>query len=88
MSITGPSDLTFRTSRLLGVGFMSDNLIRDHRKIAFRDVTEADPSKGEAIYGGVGVGQHYSSATWEDRALLVSGPRWCVSRTAPARRCG
>jgi hypothetical protein len=74
VSLTGPSDLTFRTSHLLGVGFMSDNLIRDHRKIAFRDVTEADPSKGEAIYGGVGVGQHYSSATWEDRALLISGP--------------
>ncbi|HUO51530.1 MAG TPA: hypothetical protein VMT93_03350 [Gemmatimonadaceae bacterium] len=74
VNLTGPSDLTFRTSHLLGVMFMSDNLIRDHRKIAFRDVSEGDPSAGEAIYGGVGVGQHYASATWEDRALLLGGP--------------
>ena len=74
VNLTGPSDLTFRTSHLLGVVFMSDNLIRDHRKVAFRDVSEADPAAGEALYTGVGVGQHYASATWEDRALLLGGP--------------
>lgn len=74
VNVIFPSDFSFRTSHLLGVGFMSDNLMRDHRKVAFRDVTEADPSKGEAIYTGVGVGQQYASATWEDRALLISGP--------------
>jgi hypothetical protein len=74
VNFTFPSDFTFRTSHLLGVPIMSDNLMVDHRKLAFRDVTEADPAEGEALYGGVGVGQHYASATWEDRALLISGP--------------
>ena len=73
VSITNPSDLSFRSSRLLGLPFAGDNLIRDHRKLAFRDITEADPSSGEAIFTGVGVGQHYATPTWEDRAMLVSG---------------
>jgi hypothetical protein len=74
VNITQPSDLTFRSSHLLGLPFASDNLMRDHRKIAFYDVTERDPSRGTALYAGVGVGEHYATATWEDRALLVQGP--------------
>ena len=70
----GPhSDLTFRTARILGLPFAPDNIIVDHRKISFRDVTELDPSKGEGVYAGVGIGEHYASATWEDRAMLAAG---------------
>jgi hypothetical protein len=37
-------------------------------------VTELDPGKGEAIYGGLGIGEHYAGRTWEDRSILVRGP--------------
>ena len=73
VSITNPSDLSFRSSHLLGLPFAPDNLIRDHRKVAFRDITETNPASGEAIFTGVGIGEHYATPTWEDRALLVSG---------------
>ncbi len=73
VSITNPSDLSFRSSHLLGLPFAPDNLIRDHRKLAFRDITETDPASGEAIFTGVGIGENYATPTWEDRAILVSG---------------
>ncbi|MCL7990421.1 MAG: hypothetical protein M8840_04710, partial [marine benthic group bacterium] len=82
VNITHPSDFSFRTSHLLGLPLAGDNLIRDHRKIGFRDVTERDPSIGTAMYTGVGVGEHYMSATWEDRALLVQGPALVRLKTA------
>ena len=82
VNITHPSDMTFRTTRLLGLPFAPDNLVRDHRKIAFRDVTERDPGRGNGMYTGVGVGEHYMSATWEDRALLVQGPALVRLKTA------
>ena len=82
VNITHPSDLSFRTSHLLGLPFAGDNLVRDHRKIAFYDVTERDPAKGTGMYTGVGVGEHYMSATWEDRALLVQGPALVRLKTA------
>lgn len=82
VNITHPSDLTFRTSHLLGLPFAGDNLVRDHRKIAFYDVTERDPAKGAGMYTGVGVGEHYMSATWEDRALLIQGPALVRLKTA------
>jgi hypothetical protein len=82
VNITHPSDMTFRTTRLLGLPFAGDNLVRDHRKIAFRDVTERDPGRGNGMYTGVGVGEHYMSATWEDRALLVQGPALVRLKTA------
>jgi hypothetical protein len=82
VNITHPSDMTFRTTKLLGLPISSDNLIRDHRKIAFRDVTERDPGRGTGMYTGVGVGEHYMSATWEDRALLVQGPALVRLKTA------
>ncbi len=85
VSVTQPADLTFRTSHLLGLPFASDNLMRDHRKIAFRDVTELDPSRGNAMYAGVGVGENYATATWEDRALLVQGPALVALKTAARR---
>ena len=54
--------------------FVPDNMLRDHRKIAFYDLTELDPARGEAIYTGMGVGDHYAGPTWDDRALLARGP--------------
>lgn len=75
VNITNPADPSFRSRHLIEyVPFVPDNLLRDHRKIAFRDVTELDPAKGEALYTGMGVGEHYSGPTWDDRALLVRGP--------------
>jgi phosphatidylserine/phosphatidylglycerophosphate/cardiolipin synthase-like enzyme len=72
--VTNPSDLTFRSRRLLGLPIGGDNLMRDHRKIVIRDVTEADPAAGEVILTGVGVGEKYASATWEDRGVILQGP--------------
>jgi hypothetical protein len=54
--------------------FADDSLLRDHRKIAFRDVFEDDPSLGAAIFTGQGVGEHYNGPSWEDRSLVVRGP--------------
>jgi hypothetical protein len=47
--------------------------MRDHRKVAFRDVNEADPH-GIAIMTGMGVGGQYLGPDWEDRSLIVQGP--------------
>jgi hypothetical protein len=74
VSVTNPSDFSFRSGRLLGLRVGADNLMRDHRKIVIRDVTEADPAIGEVILAGVGVGDVYTSDTWEDRAVVLHGP--------------
>jgi hypothetical protein len=54
--------------------FAADSPLRDHRKIAFRDVFEDDPALGVAIFTGQGVGEHYNGPSWEDRSLVVRGP--------------
>ncbi len=75
VNITHPSDLSFRSSKLVvDAPFIPDNLARDHRKIAFMDITPGDPQAGTAILAGVGVGESYDDATWDDRALVVRGP--------------
>jgi hypothetical protein len=74
VNITNPSDLSFRNRRLLGPPLGADNLMRDHRKLVLRDIFEDDPASGELILSGVGVGDHYATATWDDRSLLVQGP--------------
>ncbi|MCK5619835.1 MAG: hypothetical protein KAJ17_10560, partial [Candidatus Krumholzibacteria bacterium] len=75
VSITNPTDLTFRSRHLIkGMWFVPDILMRDHRKITFYDVTEIDPGKGEAMYTGMGVGEQYTGPTWDDRAILARGP--------------
>jgi hypothetical protein len=56
VNVTNPSDFAFRSSRLLGLPIGGDNLMRDHRKIVIRDVTEADPAAGEVILTGRGGG--------------------------------
>lgn len=74
VNITNPADFTFRVRDTLPFVGLPDDVMRDHRKISFYDITEKDPYKGMAIYTGMGVGEHYSGATWEDRAVLAQGP--------------
>jgi hypothetical protein len=79
VSVTYPADFSFRSSLLVSwmsswLPILPDELMRDHRKIAFYDVTEQDPRVGRAIFTGTGVGEHYASATWEDRGVVAAGP--------------
>jgi hypothetical protein len=74
LNITNPADPTFWANELLPLIGLPDNIARDHRKLAFYDVTEEDPYRGMAIYTGMGVGEHYTGANWEDRAILAQGP--------------
>jgi len=74
VNITNPVDWSFWSHRVLPVLGLPDVLMRDHRKISFYDVTETDPGSGEAIFTGMGVGDHYAGPTWEDRAILATGP--------------
>lgn len=86
VNVTNPSDFSFRSARLIdNFPVAPDNLMRDHRKVSFYDVTELDPGKGEAIYGGLGIGEHYAGPTWGDRSILVRGPI-LVSLKDAARR--
>ena len=76
VNITNPSDLSFRASHLFDYfPYAPDNVMRDHRKISFYDLTELDPGRGESIFTGMGVGEHYAGPTWDDRAILVRGRR-------------
>jgi hypothetical protein len=75
VNITNRADWTFWSRRLSeGALAMSDNILRDHRKISFYDISEEDPYRGEAMLTGAGVGENYSNISWEDRSLLVRGP--------------
>ena len=74
VNITNPADFSFRHRRLLIPALGADNLLRDHRKLILRDVVAEDPGSGEIILSGVGVGDHYADATWDDRGMVVQGP--------------
>ena len=74
VNITNPVDWSFWSQQVIPVLGIPDVLMRDHRKISFYDVTERDPGRGEAIFTGMGIGEHYAGPTWEDRAILVQGP--------------
>lgn len=74
INVTNPADYTFNSSQVVPFLGLPDNVMRDHRKIVFYDLSEDDPWRGAAIYTGMGVGEHYTGATWEDRALLLQGP--------------
>lgn len=74
VNITNPADATFWTREILPWIGLPDIVARDHRKVAFFDLSEEDPYRGRALYTGMGIGSHYSGAGWEDRALLVRGP--------------
>ncbi|MEP7380710.1 MAG: hypothetical protein ABI910_03440 [Gemmatimonadota bacterium] len=74
VSITNSADPSFWSWRVASFFPMPDAWMRDHRKIAFYDITEADPYRGEAIFTGAGIGEHYANLAWEDRSILVRGP--------------
>lgn len=74
VSITNAADPSFWSHGVVPAIGLPDNVMRDHRKIVFYDVTEEDPFRGLAIYTGMGVGEHYAGPTWEDRAVMAQGP--------------
>jgi hypothetical protein len=74
INITNPVDHSFLSTHVAGIIAVPDNVIRDHRKIAFYDVTEDDPYRGQSMYTGMGIGEHYAGRNWEDRALILQGP--------------
>lgn len=82
VNITNAPDPSFANPHLARLISVPDNMLRDHRKVVFYDITEADPYRGEAIFTGAGVGEHYSNLSWEDRALLVRGPAVLHLKTA------
>jgi hypothetical protein len=73
-SITNPADPTYWAREPFPVVSWPDNVMRDHRKISFYDITEDDPYRGMVIYSGMGIGEHYMGPTWEDRAVMLEGP--------------
>ena len=82
VNVTWPADFSFRSHRVVPrVPFVPDNIMRDHRKLAFYDLREDDPYRGELLVAGAGVGEHYASATWDDRALLIRGPAAIEAKT-------
>ena len=85
--MTHPPDPSFRGPRGTGtlVSGMTDDLMRDHRKVAFADLTERDPSRGVAMLTGLGVGEHYARYQWLDRTMVVRGPA-AVTLKTEARR--
>jgi hypothetical protein len=86
VSITQPSDFSFRSDRLLPpIPFTPDNVARDHRKFALYDLNEADPYRGGLLLMGIGIGEHYSSATWDDRGYRLRGPAALEARAAVRR---
>ncbi|MGH7723919.1 MAG: hypothetical protein ACREOU_00680 [Candidatus Eiseniibacteriota bacterium] len=65
--------------------FAGDILMRDHRKIAFCDVTEEDPTSGCGVFTGQGIGEHYQGPDWEDRSLVLRGPELVKLKIAARR---
>ncbi|RPH64893.1 MAG: hypothetical protein EHM89_00540 [Acidobacteria bacterium] len=82
VNITNPADYSFYSLKVVGKLPIPDNNMRDHRKIVFYDVTEDDPYRGMAMFTGMGIGEHYTGATWEDRALMLQGPGALATKDA------
>ncbi len=83
VNVTNRADPSFWGGGVVASVFgYPDNVMRDHRKLAFRDVSEADPFAGTAILTGMGVGEHYLGPSWEDRSLAVTGPALLELRRA------
>lgn len=74
VNITNPADPSFRSSQILPLLGIPDDVMRDHRKLVLYDVSEEDPYRGMAMYAGMGVGEVYAGGAWEDRALRLQGP--------------
>jgi phosphatidylserine/phosphatidylglycerophosphate/cardiolipin synthase-like enzyme len=83
VNVGNPSDFSFRSRHIIpGIPFAPDNLMRDHRKLVIYDVNEADPNRGAVFVMGIGIGEVYSSATWEDRGFRLVGPAALEARAA------
>ncbi|HSE43923.1 MAG TPA: hypothetical protein VLA89_01195, partial [Gemmatimonadales bacterium] len=84
VSVTNPPDPSFRSRVIVGGLIMAlpDDIMRDHRKVAFADITEADPGKGIALLTGLGVGEHYARFQWLDRTIVIAGPAAVTLKTA------
>lgn len=82
VNITNPADYSFYSLKIVGKVPVADNNMRDHRKIVFYDVTENDPYRGMAMFTGMGIGEHYTGTTWEDRALMLQGPGALATKNA------
>ena len=86
VSVLLPSDFSFRSHRIVPpFPFVPDNIMRDHRKMVFYDLTPEDPYRGALIVMGVGIGEHYATPTWEDRAFRLRGPAALEARAAARR---
>jgi hypothetical protein len=82
-------NITNKASETYGAYTLQDDVMRDHRKIAFRDVFEDAPcwgssagENGVGIFAGQGVGEHYMGGDWEDRSLKVEGVDLVKLKTA------
>jgi hypothetical protein len=83
VNVGNQSDWSFRSSHIIpGIPFAPDNLMRDHRKLVIYDVNEAEPNRGAVFVMGIGIGEMYSSASWEDRGFRLSGPAALEARAA------
>ncbi|MBL0169945.1 MAG: hypothetical protein IPP90_04310 [Gemmatimonadaceae bacterium] len=82
VNITNASDPSFASWQLATRFPVPDTWMRDHRKVVFYDITEDDPYRGEAIFTGAGIGEHYANLSWEDRSLLLRGPAALSLKTA------
>jgi hypothetical protein len=75
VNITNRVDASFWGGGLVSSVFgYPDDVMRDHRKVAFRDVREGDPYRGVGILTGMGVGENYLGPGWDDRSLVLQGP--------------
>ena len=83
VNVGNRSDFSFRSSHIIpGIAFTPDNVMRDHRKLVIYDVNEAEPDRGAVFVMGIGIGEVYSSATWEDRGFRLRGPATLEARAA------
>jgi len=87
VNVTNPPDPSFRSVATFGAVTISvpDDVMRDHRKIAFSDLSEAAPDQGIAILTGLGVGESYARYRWFDRTIVLRGPA-ALSLKGAARR--
>ncbi len=83
VNITNRVDASFWSGGVISSVFgYPDDVMRDHRKISFRDVREDDPFDGVAILTGMGVGKQYIGPGWDDRSLILTGPALLQIRQA------
>lgn len=83
VNITNRVDASFWSGGVVSSVFgYPDDVMRDHRKISFRDVREDDPFDGVGVLTGMGVGQQYLGPGWDDRSLVLTGPALLQIRQA------